>query len=96
VTGVKYTTGAAFDVGRVSDYDIALAGENIFGAAQRAGMGLRGGGIRTGPLELDDLGRLGLAGLRADLTQTAERPVNFMIYRSIDDTLARSPSIEVP
>lgn len=43
VTGVKYTTGAAFDVGRVSDYDIALAGEDIFDKAQDAGIGLRSG-----------------------------------------------------
>lgn len=96
VTGRSFRTGAPFDVGRVSDFDIALGGEDIFSAARRAGIGLRGGGIRTGPLTALDLERLGLTGLRANMSDLAGRPVNFMIYRSIEDALARSPSIVVP
>jgi hypothetical protein len=96
VTGVKFTTGAAFDVGRVSDYDVALGGEDIFRAAEEAGVGLRGGGMRTGPLTGEDLAQLGLAGLRQDLRGMVGRPVNFMIYRSIESAADRSPSIMVP
>ena len=80
----------------MSDFDVALGGEDIFNAARGAGIGLRGGGIRTGPLKALDLEWLGLTGLRADLSQRAGRPVNFMIFRSIDDALGRSPSIPVP
>jgi hypothetical protein len=90
------TTGAPFDVGRVSDFDIALGGEDILSAAREAGVRLRGGGLRTGPLSALDLERLGLTGLRADLSGLAGRPVNFMIYRSIEDAFARSPSMWVP
>jgi hypothetical protein len=96
VTGVKFTTGAAFDAGRTSDFDIALAGDDIFDAAQDAGIPLRSGGGRTGPLRPGDLQQLGLSDLRASLTEAAGRPVNFMIYKSIEDALARSPSIIVP
>ena len=93
---MKFTTGAAFDVGRVSDFDIALAGRDIFSAAQEGGIGLRAGGIRTGPLGPSDLEQLGLTGLRESLSTQAGRPVNFMIYRSLEDALARGPSIGVP
>lgn len=47
------------------------------------------------PMALD-LERLGLTQLRADLSELAGRPVNFMIYRSVEDALERSPSILVP
>jgi hypothetical protein len=93
---VKYTTGAPFDVGRVSDYDIALAGRDIFSAAEDAGIGLRGGGIRTGPLNPSDLEQLGLTHLRTTLSEIAGRPVNFMIYNSIESAIAKGPSIVVP
>lgn len=96
VTGQSFRTGEPFDVGRVSDFDIALGGEEVFSAAREAGIGVRGGGIRTGPLSALDLERLGLTGLRADLSGLAGRPVNFMIYRSIEGALARSASILVP
>jgi RHS repeat-associated protein len=96
VTGVKFTTGAPFDVGRQSDFDIALTGNDIFGAAQDAGIGLRSGGIRTGPLGPGDLERLGLTELRGSLSTLAGRPVNFMIYRALGDALSRSPSLVVP
>jgi hypothetical protein len=50
VTGEKYTTGAVFDVERVSDFDIALASPDFLQRAKQLGIGLRSGGIRTGPL----------------------------------------------
>jgi RHS repeat-associated protein len=96
VTGTSFRTGLPFDVGRVSDYDVAIGGEGIFSAAEDAGIGLRGGGTRTGPLTSLDLERLGLTSLRADLSELTGRPVNFMIYQSIEDALARSPSILIP
>jgi YD repeat-containing protein len=96
VTGVSFRTGEPFDVGRVSDYDIALAGDDIFGAANDLGISLRGGGVRTGPLSSYDLGQLGLLDIASDLGQQAGRPVNFMIYNSPSTAINRSPSILVP
>jgi hypothetical protein len=97
VTGESFRTGKEFDLGRQSDYDIALGGEQIFDAANRAGIGLRGGKSRTGPLTPANLQRLGLGSLGRTLRGLAGgRPVNFMIYRSIDEAIGRSPSIQVP
>ena len=96
VTGVKYTTGAPFDVGRVSDFDIALASPTLLQRAKELGIGLRGGGTRTGPLTDEQLQMLGLLDLTEELSRTAGRPVKFMIYESIDAAVKRGPSILVP
>ncbi|HYY09932.1 MAG TPA: hypothetical protein VE781_03285 [Kineosporiaceae bacterium] len=97
VTGVKYTTGALFDAGRVSDFDIALASPTLFERARQLGVQIRGHGTRTAPLKDEELLRaLGLDDLVAQLSRRAGgRPVNFMIYKNLEATLSRSPSIEV-
>jgi RHS repeat-associated protein len=96
VTGHSFRTGAAFDVGRVSDYDIALASPTLLQRASDAGIGLRSQGIRTGPLTPANLHRLGLADIASSLSNTAGREVNFMIYGSSEAALARAPGIVVP
>jgi filamentous hemagglutinin len=96
VTGIKYTTGVAFDIGRVSDFDIALASPDLLQRAKELDIGLRGGGIRTGPLRRGDLEALGLLDLREELSRLAGRDVNFMIYESLEAAVGRSPSIVVP
>jgi RHS repeat-associated protein len=95
VTGRSFRTGAPFDVGRLSDFDIALAGENLLNAAASSGVGLRSGGSRTGPLGDAALGKLGLYELRSFLTGLAGREVNFMIYRSTSQAVERAPSVLV-
>jgi RHS repeat-associated protein len=82
VSGSSFRTGAAFDVGRVSDFDVALVGKNLLDKAAESGVGLRGQGTRTGPLRASELQRLGLAQLQAQLSRLAGRPVKFMIYES--------------
>lgn len=97
VTGRAFKSPyAPFDVGRISDYDIALSSPELFERAHAVGIGLRQQGTRTGPLMPEHLDRLGLTDLSSQLSQQAGRPVNFMIYRSIDDALGRSPTILVP
>jgi hypothetical protein len=97
VTGRAYVAPhAPFDVGRVSDFDIALSSPELFQRAQDLGIGLRQQGVRTGPLKSSDLKRLELFELRESLSRKAGRPVNFMLFRSIDDATVRSPSILVP
>jgi len=97
VTGRAFESPhAPFDVGRISDFDIALSSPELLVRAQSVGIGLRGAGTRTGPLMPEHLERLGLADLARQLSQQAGREVNFMIYRSIEDAASRSPTILVP
>ncbi|WP_250655935.1 RHS repeat-associated core domain-containing protein [Alkalimarinus coralli] len=93
VTGKSFRTGKAFDAGRVSDFDIALAGPEILARAKQLGIGLRSGGTRTGPLSAAQVQQLGLGGMQSTLSKSAGRPVNFMIYGDAGAAAARSPSI---
>ncbi len=95
-TGRSFRTGEGFDQGRTSDYDVALGGSELFDAARSAGIGLRSGGTRTGPLGAVDVEGLGLTGVREELMEMMGRKVEFMIYRDIADAFARSPSMGVP
>ena len=45
VTGKSFKTGEAFDIGRISDFDIALAGSELLLRAKSLGIGLRSGGL---------------------------------------------------
>jgi hypothetical protein len=58
-------------------------------------MPYRGDGVSTGPLSDADLDRLGLLEARDRASARAGRPVNFMLYQSMDDAVARKPSIRV-
>ena len=60
MTGRGADTGAPFDEGRVSDYDIAISGDSVNQAARDAGVPFRGDQVSTGPLTERDLARLGL------------------------------------
>ena len=72
VTGVKYTTGALFDVGRTSDFDIALASPALFERAKALGFELRGRRTRTAPVkEVDILRALGLLDLQQTLVSSS-------------------------
>jgi RHS repeat-associated protein len=96
VTGEKFTTGEAFDVGRVSDFDIALADPKLLKKAKELGIQLRSGGTRTGPLGPAELEKLGLKDLAQKLSSQAGRDVNFMIFDSVETATSRAPSIGVP
>ena len=95
-TGAKFTTGEGFDVGRTSDFDVALGGDEIMDAARNAGVELRTRGTRTGPLGRDDVAALGMTDLQLQLSKLAGRKVDFMVYRSIDAALTRRPGIMIP
>lgn len=96
ITGVKYTTKVPFDFGwpaKPSDFDIALAGPGVYQRASDLGIGQRGGGTRTGPLDESQLKKLGLLELAEGLSTQASRDVHFMIYRSIEDASKRAPGM---
>lgn len=96
VTGQSFRTGQLFDVGRVSDFDVALAEPSLLAKAQGAGIGLRSDGTRTGPLSARDLRLLGLRDLSNQLSQQAGRDVNFMIYSNAAVAMQQAPSIVLP
>ncbi|HET6532887.1 MAG TPA: LamG-like jellyroll fold domain-containing protein [Actinoplanes sp.] len=91
VTGRSFRTGRPF--GSHSDYDVALGGDDIFERAKGLGIKLRSGKTRTGPLTARQVRQLGLQEMREQLTEMAGRPVNFMVYDSLDRAVARSPSL---
>ncbi|PKO26840.1 MAG: hypothetical protein CVU36_22545 [Betaproteobacteria bacterium HGW-Betaproteobacteria-9] len=96
VTGKSFGTGAPFDVGRVSDFDVALASPSLLQRAQDLGIGVRSGGTRTGPLSARDLEALGLTKFASEISTQAGREVNFMIYQSPAVAVQRAPSISLP
>src|SRR5262245_53256143 len=95
ITGKKYTTGAPFDVGRVSDFDIGIASSKLLDKAKELGVRLRSGGSRTGELTSSQIKKLGLADLQKQLSMQAGRHVNFMLFRSVKDAAEKAPSIVV-
>jgi len=96
VTGRDYLSGAPFDVGRRSDFDVALGGRSLFERARSIGVELRSGGTRTAPLTDAQLREMGLKALSNALARLTGRPIGFMVYQSIEAAALRRPSIIVP
>lgn len=88
-------TGAPFDEGRVSDYDIAISGDSDNRAAHENGVQFRGDGVSTGPLTERDLDRLGLDDIVDEASTEAGREVHVMIFRTIEEAAGRKPTIKV-
>jgi RHS repeat-associated protein len=93
-TGRSAETGAVFDVGRISDLDVALVGKDLLEAARAAGVDIRGSGLSSGPLTVADIAKLGLTEVRATLTRLAGgRTVNFRIFADEATAKAAGPGI---
>ncbi|MBU2669952.1 hypothetical protein KOI35_41235 [Actinoplanes bogorensis] len=96
VTNRSADDGTPFDrPGRQSDFDIAIAGDDVYTAARNLGVPFRGDGVTTGPLMAEDLRVLGLDGVVRDASTEASRRINLMIYRSMTDAVERKPTIRV-
>lgn len=80
VTGKNSKTGQEFDIGRVSDFDIALASPELLQRAQSLGIVLRSGGTRTGPLSARDLQALGLKDLSSKLSGQAGDELGYLPF----------------
>lgn len=93
VTGRRYRSGESFDEVHQSDLDIALVGFDLFERGQVLGLKAKDR-TRIGPLSPQDLSNLGLLRLRDQLTAFTGRPVNFMLFASLEAALKR-PSIWV-
>lgn len=96
ITGKSFKTASPFNAGRISDFDIAVSSQSMLQAAKDAGIGLRSGGTRTGPLSERDVRKLGLFDLANQATNQVGRPVNFMIYNAAERAIERAPSIFFP
>jgi filamentous hemagglutinin len=95
VTGVKYTTGEPFDLGRRSDFDIAVADARLFEEAKRMGVKLRSRGTRTTPLEVQQLEVLGLDDLVHNLAGRVHRDVHLMVYGDLEVALERAGGLRL-
>lgn len=96
VTGYSYRTGEAFDVGRRSDYDIAIVSPALMQRAAGAGVELRSGGTRTRELSPREMELLGLGTVVRDLRGQSGRKVTVMIYQSHQALEIRGPNLMLP
>jgi uncharacterized protein YukE len=95
VSGVKYTTGEPFDVGRRSDFDIAVADPALFARAQELGVPVRRNPARTAPLTDAQLTRLDLRDLVRELSGSTGREVHFMVFSDLEESLRRSGGLKI-
>ena len=98
VTGKSHVTGEAFDVGRVSDFDIGLVDKGLFERASVLGERTKTEPNRIGPIEpgSDLRVQLGLDETLLELSRLAGgRPVKFMLYEDLRHALKR-PSLMTP
>lgn len=93
VTGRNYRNGQPFDVGRKSDFDIAICSPDLMKRAIDLGIPTRSSESRTKALSETQRHMLGLDQVSTRLSSMAGRNVNFMIYRSVADAVRRNPSI---
>ena len=95
VSGVKYTTGEPFDIGRRSDFDIAVVDPALFDRAKELGLSMRRNPPRTPPLSDAQLERLGLGDLVREWSAGAGREVHLMVFRDVDESLRRSGGLRI-
>ncbi len=86
VSGRSFKTGELFDIGRTSDFDVAIVNPELLKKAEQLGLSKPGSG-RSFPLDLDNPERakaLGLDKLQEKLSTRMGRDVNFRIFDSVD------------
>lgn len=95
VTGRSFRTGVPFDVGRVSDFDVAITSPAAIARAE--GLGIKIKGTRTGPLTDVEVSALGLSEVREKLSRVSGgREVNFMLFDSENSVRAKGDSLWIP
>lgn len=90
VTGYSYRTGEAFDIGRQSDFDVAIVSPVLLRELSARGLRLTAGGRRSESFGVRKLQRLGLPNLPVRWSAQA-RDVTYMVYRSRAEMEARGP-----
>ncbi|MEQ1712462.1 MAG: hypothetical protein ABL908_13815 [Hyphomicrobium sp.] len=95
VTGFSYSTGNAFDVGRRSDYDIAIVSPRLFEVMRQSGVRLRSGGGRTEQFNWENAPSPKLAEWLRSVETQYGREASIMIYRSQRDLELRRPYLPI-
>ena len=96
VRGASFAEHAVFDVGRVSDLDIAISSSSLLEKARGLGIRIKGGGTKTFELTSRQIDDLGLSQMQSTLRNSSGRPVNFIITDAVDTALAKDIGIVVP
>ncbi|WP_238393741.1 hypothetical protein [Serratia sp. 3ACOL1] len=96
VSGVSFSTGKPFDLGRISDFDVAISQPDLYKKAESLGIG-KGG--RTGPIDMgsDMAKELGIDDTLQKLSRmSGNRPVNVMIFSSPENIKLKGKGIRIP
>lgn len=96
VSGFSFNTGTAFDVGRVSDFDVAISQSDLFERAKS--LGLTKGG-RTEPISMgsSQAKALDIDDTLQRLAKKSGREVNAMIFENVTEIKAKSSNnIRIP
>ncbi|RSZ56968.1 RHS repeat protein [Massilia atriviolacea] len=96
VTGVSFETRVPFDVGRYSDFDVALVNSKLLEKAEALGLAK---GTRTEPIKMGSPEAKAL-GIDATLDRLSRmsggREVNAMVFRDAESAKAKAPSTRLP
>ncbi|WP_306462966.1 MULTISPECIES: RHS repeat domain-containing protein, partial [Bacteroides] len=94
VTGRSFSTGVPFDVGRVSDFDVAIVNPDLLAKTQNLGLG-KAGYPYSMPLDADAMRKLGFGDLADDLSNRFGRDINFRIFDSEISVRAKGKSYKI-
>lgn len=78
-TGRSASDGKAFDDGRISDIDLAVAQKQLYDKAVAIGIEVRAGHTRFA-ITAEQAAQLGIGDVADKLARIAGRPVNIMIF----------------
>ncbi len=95
MTGFSYRTGNAFDVGRHSDYDIAIVSPRLLERVQASGYGLPRSDARSRAITWNKLPDPAMASWLRSLGLQYGRDASVMIYRSRRDLELRGPFLPI-
>jgi DNA polymerase/3'-5' exonuclease PolX len=95
VTGKSFLTKESFDVGRKSDFDLAVSGTSLFEKAEKLGL-TKGNRTRSINLGSDEAKLLGINAVLDKASKLKSRDVNIMIFKSVDDIKKKGKSFRVP
>ncbi|WP_317125565.1 RHS repeat-associated core domain-containing protein [Flavobacterium columnare] len=94
VTGRSFSTGELFDVGRKSDFDVALVNKDLLKKAESLDLAKTGRPYSM-PLDADAMRKLGFGDLADSLSKRFGRDVNFRIFDSEDSVRSKGKSYKI-
>ena len=95
VTGYSYRTGEAFDVGRRSDYDLAIVSPRLYELMRESGVPVRGKRSRTERIVSEQIPDVGLAKWLRSIERQSGREASIVIYRTQRDLELRGPYLSI-